>query len=377
VTRVPLVDLAGLEASVASETMAAVAETASEARFVLGPRVEAFERWLAAGCGAKHAVGVASGTDAIELALRAVGVREGDAVVTPAFSFVAAAEAVATTGARPVFCDVERGSLNASARTVEEALARAESEGLRVRAVLPVDLFGLCAPARELADLARARGLALVEDAAQSLGARTDADTPAGAIGDAGCFSFFPTKNLGAWGDGGAVVTSRDEVAARVRLLRAHGATRPYVHEARGRNSRLDALQAAVLLAKAPHVPRWREARARIASRYLAELAHLPLVLPQAPAAPAVHAWHAFVVRTPRRDALAAHLRDAGIESRVYYPVPLHRQPVFASLDSPPLPAAEEACATALALPCSPTMTDAQQFHVVEQTARFFVRSPG
>jgi dTDP-4-amino-4,6-dideoxygalactose transaminase len=374
VTRVavPLLDLAGLEASVAEETAAAVAETAREARFILGPRVEAFEAWLAAACGAKHAVGVASGTDAIELALRALGVGDGDAVITPAFSFVAAAEAVAWTGARPVFCDVERDTLNASARTVEEALARAARARLHVRALLPVDLFGLCAPARELAELARARGLALVEDAAQALGARTDADTPAGAMGDAGCFSFFPTKNLGAWGDGGAVVTSRDDVAARVRLLRAHGATRPYVHEVRGRNSRLDALQAAVLLAKSPQVPRWREARARIAGRYLEELARLPLELPHAPAAPAVHAWHAFVVRTPRRDALAAHLRDAGVETRVYYPVPLHRQPCFAALGEPPLPVAEQACATALALPCFPTMNDAQQALVVEQTARFF-----
>jgi dTDP-4-amino-4,6-dideoxygalactose transaminase len=272
----------------------------------------------------------------------------------------------------PVFCDVERDTLNASARTVEEALVRAERTGLRVRAVLPVDLFGLCAPAREIGELARARGLALVEDAAQALGARTDAGTPAGATGDVGCFSFFPTKNLGAWGDGGAVVTSRDDVAARVRLLRAHGATRPYVHEACGRNSRLDALQAAVLLAKVRHLTRWQEARAGIAARYFAELARWPLVLPRPPAAPAAHAWHAFVVRSPRRDALAAHLRDAGVETRVYYPVPLHRQPVFAALGDPALPVAEEACATALALPCFPTMTVAQQAHVIEHTARFF-----
>jgi len=371
VTRVPLVDLAAQEAEVAEEALAAVAGVAHDAQFILGARVEAFERWLARECGAAHAVGVASGTDAVELSLRALGAGQGDAVITPALSFIAAAEAIAHTGARPVFCDVEPETMNASARTVEDALARARAAGLRVRAVVPVHLFGLCAPMEELRALAAREGLALVEDAAQALGARDDGGRAAAGGADAGCISFFPTKNLGAWGDGGAVVTSRDELAARVRRLRAHGASAPYVHAELGRNSRLDALQAAVLLAKSPRLPAWQAARARLAARYLEAFAGLPLVLPRAPPPPAARAWHAFVVRTPRRDALAAMLREHGVETRVYYPLPLHRQPPFLALGEPALPVTEEVCRTALAVPLFPAMTEAQQSHVVAQITRF------
>jgi dTDP-4-amino-4,6-dideoxygalactose transaminase len=210
-----------------------------------------------------------------------------------------------------------------------------------------------------------------VQDAAQALGARDDEGRPAGSQGDAAALSFFPTKNLGAWGDAGAVVTSRDDVAARVRSLRAHGATAPYVHAEAGRNSRLDALQAAVLLAKSPRLSAWNATRSRLAARYLAELARLPLVLPCAPEPPAVPAWHAFVVRSERRDALASFLHERGVEARVYYPVPLHRQPCFASLDEPALPVTEKACRTALALPLFTTMTDDQQSYVLEQVAAF------
>jgi dTDP-4-amino-4,6-dideoxygalactose transaminase len=370
--KVPLVDLAAQEATVREEALRAIAETAHEAQFVLGARVLAFERWLAAACAVPHAVGVASGTDAIELALRALGVGRGDAVVTPAFSFVAAAEAIAAAGARPVFCDVDEVTLNASPRTVGEAIDRARRASLRVRAILPVHLFGLCAPTGALAELARAEGAALVEDAAQAIGARDEGGRAAGGGGDAGCFSFFPTKNLGAWGDGGAVTTPHEDVARRVRLLRAHGAALPYVHEELGRNSRLDALQAAILLAKAPHLSAWLEARTRVAARYLTELAPLPLRLPHAADRPQVQAWHAFVVRTPRRDELSTWLRDRGVETRVYYPVPLHRQPCFASLDEPPLPVAEGACRSALALPLFTAMTDAQQSHVIDAVTRFF-----
>jgi dTDP-4-amino-4,6-dideoxygalactose transaminase len=372
VTRVPLVDLAAQEASVAGDVLEAVGQVAREARFILGPRVEAFEAWLARECGVAHAVGVASGSDALELGLRALGIGAGDAVVTPALSFVAAAEAVAITGARPVFCDVDAGTMNATERTIAEAIARARGAGLRVRAVLPIDLFGRCAPRDAIEALAAREGLAVLEDAAQAIGGRDEAGRASGGAGDAGCFSFFPTKNLGAWGDGGALVTNRDDVAARVRRLRAHGSTAPYVHAEIGRNSRLDALQAAVLLAKAPRLPQWQEARGRIARRYHAELAGLPLTLPAAPPAPAVHAWHAFVVRTPRRDAMAAALRAQGVEARVYYPVPLHRQACFASLEEPALPVTEGICQTALALPIFPAMSDDQQTLVIDAIAGFF-----
>jgi dTDP-4-amino-4,6-dideoxygalactose transaminase len=370
--RVPLVDLAAQEAAVAQDVLEAVTAVGREARFVLGPRVEALEAWLADACAARHAVGVASGTDALELSLRALGVGEGDAVLTSAFSFIAAAEAIVNAGARPVFCDVHPATLNVTAESCKEGLERARRTGLRVRAIVPVHLFGQCAPMPPLAAMASREGLALVEDAAQALGARSEDGAPAGSLGDAGSFSFFPTKNLGAWGDAGAVVTSRDDVAAKVRSLRTHGATAPYVHDHIGRNSRLDALQAAVLLAKARHLGAWQQARSRIASTYREQLAGLPLALPAQPQGHAVHAWHAFVLRCDRRDALAACLADAQIETRVYYPVPLHRQPCFLSLDEPSLPAAEEATRTALALPLFSAMTEGQVTHVVKTVRRFF-----
>ncbi len=373
--RVPFVDLALQEGSVAGEVLAAITQVGREARFILGPRVEEFERWLAGHCGVAHAVGVASGSDALELALRALGIGAGDAVVTPALSFVAAAEAIALTGARPVFCDVDAQTMNASESTVRVAIDRATRAGLRVRAILPVDLFGRCAPLEGLRALVAGvagEGIALVADAAQAIGARDERGRASGAGADAACFSFFPTKNLGAWGDGGAIVTSRDDVAARVRRLRAHGALEPYVHAELGRNSRLDALQAAVLLAKAPHLAGWQDARARIARRYQVELAGLPLTLPASPEPPAVHAWHAFVVRSERRDALVEALRERGVEARVYYPVPLHRQACFESLDEPALPVSEAICQTALALPVYPAIRTEQQSHVIEQLAAFF-----
>jgi dTDP-4-amino-4,6-dideoxygalactose transaminase len=369
VNRVPLVDLAGQEAMVADDVLEAIGRVAQGSRFILGPHVEAFESWLARECGVRHAVGVACGTDALELALRALGVGAGDAVITPALSFIAAAEAIANAGARPVFCDVDPETMNASERTVGDALVRARRAGMRVRAVLPVDLFGLAVPA-SLRTLAEGEGIALVEDAAQAIGGRDENGSPCGAAADAGCFSFFPSKNLGAWGDGGAVVTDRDDVAARVRRLRAHGAVTPYVHTELGRNSRLDALQAAVLLAKAPRLPSWQATRRRLAERYCAELTGLPVTLPVTPEAPAVHAWHAFVLRTPKRDTLSAALRDEGIESRVYYPVPLHRQEAFAWLNEPALPVAEAACRNALAIPLFVTMTDTAQGVVIDAIKR-------
>ncbi len=371
-TRVALIDLAALEEAVADEVLSAIGAVAREGRFILGERVAAFERWLAGAAGTGYAVGVASGSDALELSLRAAGVREGDAVVTPALSFGAAAEAIATIGARPIFCDVDAETMNASAATVDDAVARARRADARIGAILPVHLFGRCAPLGALRAIADREGAALVEDAAQAIGARDEEGRLAGGQGDAGCFSFFPTKNLGAWGDGGAVVTSREDVAARVRRLRAHGAVEPYVHAELGRNSRLDALQAAVLLVKSRHLPVWQGRRSALAGRYRAELSALPLQLPSEAPAPAVHAWHAFVVRTERRDALSRFLRESGVEARAYYPVPLHRQACFRSLDDAGLPVAEAACRTSLALPLFPAMSDAQQTHVIERVAAFF-----
>jgi dTDP-4-amino-4,6-dideoxygalactose transaminase len=373
--RVPFVDLAAQEATVAEEALAAIGSVARGGHFVLGAQVEAFERWMTETCGVPYALGVASGTDALELALRALGVGPGDAVITPAFSFVAAAEAIAGTGARPVFCDVDPATMNVGGRAVADAIERACRAGWRLRALLPVHLFGLCAPLGELMDIARREGLALVEDAAQAIGARDASGRPAGSVGDAGCFSFFPTKNLGAWGDGGAVVTRDAGIASQIRRLRAHGAVAPFVYSEHGRNSRLDAVQAAVLLAKASRLERWQAARERAAHRYLRELARFPLVLPGFPSPPAAHAWHAFVVRVLEgRDALASWLRERQVETRIYYPVPLHRQECFRALAEPGLTVSEDACRTALALPLSTTLSDEQQAWVIEQIARFFER---
>jgi len=369
--RVPLVDLAGQEATVAADAIARIATVARRGKFVLGPPVEQFERWLADFCGTSEAVGVASGTDAIELSLRALGVGPGDAVITPAFSFVAAAEAIAATGARPLFCDIDAETMNANVLTTADALRRGRRAGLRVRALVPVHLFGRCTP-HALQSFAREEGLTLVEDSAQALGARDDAGVPAGGAGDAGTLSFFPTKVLGAWGDGGAIVTSRAEVAARVRRLRAHGAVEPYVHAETGRNSRLDAVQAAILLSKTAHLARWSEARARIAERYRTDLGGLPLILPPPVERPGVHAWHAFVIQTAQRDDLARHLAARDIETRAYYPVPLHRQPCFSSLDEPSMPVAEAACRTALAVPMFVTLSPDQQAIVIDEIKRFF-----
>jgi dTDP-4-amino-4,6-dideoxygalactose transaminase len=372
--RVPFQDLAAQEARVAGEVLRAIEGVAREANFVLGSQVASFEQWLAAACGVSHAVGVASGTDAIELSLRALGVTPGDGVVTPALSFVAAAEAIARIGAVPVFCDVSAETMNADARGAGEAIFRARRAGRHVRAIVPVHLFGLCAPVASLRALAAEEQLALVEDAAQALGARDTEGRPAGGSGDAAAFSFFPTKNIGAWGDGGAVVTPRDDVAARVRRLRVHGASAPHVHDEIGCNSRLDEIQAAVLLVKTRYLEMCQAARARIAARYRAELSPLPLTLPCFVDRPALHTWHAFVVRSERREALAQWLSEHGIGARVYYPKGLHQQACFATLDRVELPVTEEICRTALALPIYPSMTDEAQTYVIEQIGDFFRR---
>jgi len=226
----------------------------------------------------------------------------------------------------------------------------------------------------ELRDFAKREGLALVEDAAQAFGARDAGGVIAGAAGDVGCFSFFPTKPLGAWGDGGAVITNDETVAHRVRRLRAHGAIVPYVHPETGRNSRLDAVQAAVLWVKAGHLSSWQTARCDIAERYVDGLGGLPLILPKILPFPSVHAWHAFVVRVGDncRDALAAWLEKCGIATRIYYPVPLHRQPCFRGLDEPPCPNAERACQTALALPMSAALTSNHTDIVIRAIRTFF-----
>jgi len=320
--------------------------------FILGPEGEALEAEIAARVGVPHAVAVASGTDALHLALRAAGIGPGDEVVLPAFTFIATAEAVSYTGARPVFADIDPASFNATAATLEAALTPA------TRAVIVVHLYGQCAPMPEIARLCEARGLVLIEDCAQAIGADYDGRA-AGAWGAYGCFSFYPTKNLGAYGDAGLVTARNADDAARVRMLRHHGSRRSYEHEFVGYNSRLDELQAAVLRAKLPQLARFNGARRRAAARYRAGLRGTDLVLP-AEHGRGAHVYHQFTIRSAGRDALRAALGAAKIASAVYYPIPLHRQPAYAAAHgASPLPASDAAAASVLSLPIHPYLSDA------------------
>lgn len=354
--KVPLLDVRAHNEPLRDELFAAMRRVADSGQFILGPEVDAFERELAAAVGARHAIGVSSGTDALLVALMALGVGPGDEVVTTPFSFFATAGVVARLRARPVFADIEPTSFNLDPRAAETAC------GPRTRAVIPVHLFGRPATLPCV-------DAPIVEDAAQSIGA-----APLRAL--AGCLSFFPSKNLGAFGDAGAVYADDDAFAARVRLLRTHGAQPKYYHHAIGGNFRIDALQAAVLRVKLSRLAGWTAARRANAERYRQLAAATPrwpaeVVLP---ADSPEHIYNQFVVRAPRRDALREHLAKAGIGTEVYYPVPFHLQPCFAELGyrEGAFPEAERAAREALALPIYPELTEAQQAWVVEQIATFY-----
>lgn len=313
-------------------------------RYILGPEVEGFEAEFAAYAGAEHCVGVANGTDAITIALRALGVGPGDEVVVPSFTFFATVEPVVTIGATPVFCDVDPETWLMTAATAEPAITD------RTRALLPVHLFGNPAPVGELMELAEPRGIRVLEDAAQAHGA-TLGGRMAGSLSHAATFSFFPSKNLGGFGDGGGVVTSDPEVEALARRLRFHGSEDKRHHTEAGYNSRLDEIQAAALRVLLPHLPEWTAARRRAADAY--RDAGLGEIVPiQAVTEGGESAWHLFVVATPERERLQEALTDAGIGARPYYEVPLYRQPAVERWAPPePLPNTERICAEMLALP--------------------------
>lgn len=356
--RVPLLDLRALHEPLHAELMAAAERVIASGQFILGPEVAALEREVAALCRVPHAVGVSSGSDALLAALMALGVGPGDEVVTSALSFIATPEAVVRLGARPVFADVGADFNIAPAAALDRV-------GPRTRAILAVDLFGRRAPITMLG----AAGVAVVEDAAQAIG------VPALSHGAAAAtLSFFPSKNLGALGDGGMVLTHDAVLAERVRLLRVHGAHPKYVHAVWGGNFRIDALQAALLRVKLPHLERWNRARRALAERYLTGLDHIDgLILPPTGVE---DAWHQFVVRVRggRRDALRAHLQGQGVDSEVYYPLALHLQPCFTDLGGRPgdCPNAEAVTREALALPVHATLTSAQADHVIDCIQRFF-----
>ncbi len=358
-SRIPVADPAAEYRELAAELDAAVRRVMASGRYILGPEGQALEAELAEYVGVAHAVGVASGTDALHLALRAAGIGPGDEVIVPAFTFVATAEAVTYTGARPVFADVDADTFCLDPRSLEAKLTP------RTRAVIPVHLYGQTAPIAEIAQVCRDRGLALVEDCAQSLGA-DEGGRRSGAWGDFGCFSFYPTKNLAAAGDAGLVTTHDAAKAERLRMLRHHGSRRTYLHEILGYNSRLDELQATILRVKLAHLERFNARRAAIALRYRERLAPAALKLPVEHGR-GRHVWHQFTVQSERRDALRAALDAAGVSSMIYYPLPLHRMPIYEQDNrGVKLPVSEELTRTVLSLPIYPQLDDAGVARVCE-----------
>jgi dTDP-4-amino-4,6-dideoxygalactose transaminase len=363
---VPFVDFKEQIAAMRSELDAAMAAVLDSGWFVLGPQVEAFERELAAFCGVAAAVGVANGTEAIEIALLAAGIGPGDEVVTPSLTAAFTALAVSRIGARPVFADVDRDTLNVSAETIAAVV------GPRTKAVIPVHLYGHPVDLDPILALACEHNLLVIEDTCQAIGARYR-ERPAGSIAGLGALSFYPTKNLGGIGDGGAVLVNDPSLVERVRRLRNGGQSDRYRHEIVGMNSRLDELQAAILRAKLQKLDRWTTRRRELAAFYGRELAGLPLRLPiEQPYAKAV--CHLYVVRHARRDALADFLKVRGIATLIHYPIPLHRQPAFADVVSPEvsLPVVEAATREILSLPLYPEMTDSQALEVADGVREFF-----
>lgn len=351
-TPIPMVDLRAQYEALRPELEPAIAQSLAATQYILGPNVQALEAEVARYLGVQHAIGCASGTDALHLALAALGIGAGDEVITTPFTFVATAEAIHYVGAHPVFVDIDAHTFNIDPDAVAAAI------GPRTKAILPVHLFGQPADMDRLGELARAHDLVLIEDCAQSFGATTPAGYT-GSLGAAGAFSFFPSKNLGCCGDGGMVTTNDDAVAEHVRVLRNHGQTERYHYARVGYNSRLDELQAVVLRHKLPHVDGYNHERRRVAARYDAGLADLPLALPARDTGGSTHVFHQYTVLAEDRDHVMTVLRDAGIASAIYYPVPLHRQPAFAGDSSATaLPVAERTAARCLSLPMFPELDD-------------------
>jgi len=370
---VPLLNLKAQYGRIQNRIDEVLREVLQSGHFILGPNVAALEEELRAFLGVARAVTVASGTDALHLSLRALGLGEGDGVLVPAFTFVATAAAVSYVGARPVFVDIEPDTFCMDSKRVAEYLtdtAPAPQPKERIRAMIPVHLYGQPADMEPLLGLARSHGLAVVEDAAQAVGA-TYHGRYAGGLGDAGCFSFYPTKNLGAMGDGGLATTQDPALGDRLARLRVYGGRQRYLHDELGFNSRLDEIQAAVLRVKLACLGEWTARRRAIAARYRAGLGGLGLTLPlERPGA--THVYHQFAIRVADRDAVRRRTAERGVQTAVYYPVPLHLQPLYRELGYRPgdFPEAERAAREVLCLPMYPELTDAQVDEVVEAVKR-------
>jgi dTDP-4-amino-4,6-dideoxygalactose transaminase len=364
--KIPQFELTRQYAEIEAEIDTALRQVLRSGRFILGPEGEAFEAECCAYLGVKHAIGLGSGSDAIQLTLRALGVGPDTEVITPAFSFVASATAALQLGARPVFVDVDPATLTLDPDRVADAITG------RTRVILAVHLYGLPAAMGPLRVLADAQGVALVEDAAQAFGA-TLGGRHAGDLGRAAAFSFYPTKNVGAYGDAGLVTTSDSTLATQLRLARNHGQIQKYEHAQLGWTARLDELQAAILRVKLRHLPAWTAARQAIAARYTEGFAGLPVVVP-AERPGATHVFHQYTLRTPRRDALAQHLAAAGIGTAYHYPLPIPAQPLFRDLgyDAAPFPASWAAAQEVLSLPCFPELRADEVDAVIRAVRSFF-----
>ena len=373
--KVPLLDLQAQYRPLRDEILAAIERVCDSQRFIMGPEITALEEEMARLLDVRHAIAVSSGTDALLLALMALDIKSGDEVITPTYSFFATAGAIVRLGARPVLVDIDPATFNLVPDLVEAAVTP------RTKAMIPVHLFGLAADMDPLLDIASRKHIAVVEDAAQAIGA-TYKSRLLGGLGALGCFSFFPSKNLGAFGDAGLVTTNDDGLAKRARLLRTHGMEPKYYHHLVGANFRMDALQAAVLRVKTPHLHAWTEGRRANAQRYRALFRDAGLldqvVLPVEPA-DRRHIFNQFVIRTAERDALKAHLDERGIGTEIYYPVPFHLQPCFSDLGHRrgDFPQAEQAAADSLALPIYGELTAAQQEVVVAAVGEFVQRRVG
>ena len=363
---IPQFDLSAQHAAIGDEILTAIEGVLSSQRFILGREGAALEEEIATFCGVAHGVGVASGTDALILALRASGVRGGDEVLLPASTFVATGSAVSALGATPVFADVRPETYNLDPSELERRITA------RTRAVIAVHLYGLAADMDPIVAFTKSRKLPLIEDCAQAIGA-VYKGRPVGSFGDAACLSFYPTKNLGAYGDAGMVVTNSAEIAARLRTLRNHGQTAKYLSSEPGWNSRLDEIQAAILRVKLRHLPGWQRARRSNAAEYTRLLDQLPGIMPPQEPEGCEHVYHQYTIRCERRDALQQHLAAQKISSTVYYPHPLHLQPLYAHLDHKAghFPHAERAAQEVLSLPMYPELRKKQIARVVGGIAEF------
>ena len=375
--QVPLLDLRAQYAPLKARIMAEIEAVCDSQALVLGPKTEAFEKAVAAYCGAKHCIGVSSGTDAQLVLLMALGIASGDVVITTPYTFFATAGCISRLGARPVFADIDPATFNISPAALEEALRKNPD----AKAIIPVHLFGCCADMAAIVALGKKYGVPVLEDAAQALGARHPLGG-AGAIGEAGWFSFYPTKNLGAFGDAGMVTCADDVLAAKIRALRNHGMEPRYYHKWIGGNFRIDAIQSAVLSVKLPHLDEWGAGRRKNAARYrqgfaahgLDKVLGLPVEPWSGTGTENHHIYNQFIIRSKRRDALRNHLNESGIGSEIYYPLPLHMQECFRDLGcrEGDFPESERASRESLALPIYPELAAEQVDYVVRKIAEFY-----